>query len=233
MRPRTFVASVALLLFPTAAPHAADRDQTTRVALLVRQLGDDSYSRREAASKALDALGAPALPALHQAAASADPEVRRRAARLVTRAQLQALTRDRAKLEGLWVVESETDDGKTTTPARDAGITFRFQRAGESCAITYRQGLSSQALACTWEIVEATATPPKIDLVFSAERRYRAVYRLDGDRLTLCGVDRSRGESDRPAKFESKEGDGRYLIRLKRAKGPAKQDNRLFTGFVR
>jgi uncharacterized protein (TIGR03067 family) len=232
MRPRTLVASLALLLWPTA-PHAAANDRPatpTQLAALVRQLGDDSYSKREAASKVLGALGAPALPALRRAAASADPEVRRRAARLVTRAHQQALERELTKLEGTWAAESETEDGKTTALGGDTRITIRFERAGAGCQIRHESGQSLAGLTGTWRVVGATATPPKIDLVFSPTRTFRGAYRIDGDRLTLCGVDRSESESQRPAAFEAKGGDGRYLIRLKRVKGPAPEPARVVQG---
>ncbi len=53
---------------------------TERIARLIRQLGDNAYAKREAASKELCAIGAPALPALWKAAdSSVDPEIRRRA----------------------------------------------------------------------------------------------------------------------------------------------------------
>jgi RNA polymerase sigma factor (sigma-70 family) len=50
-----------------------------RVAALVRQLGDEAFAMREAASRELQAIGVPALAALKKAGASDDPEVRRRA----------------------------------------------------------------------------------------------------------------------------------------------------------
>jgi RNA polymerase sigma factor (sigma-70 family) len=50
-----------------------------RVAALIRQLGDDAFAKREAASKELEAIGVPALAALKKARASDDPEIRRRA----------------------------------------------------------------------------------------------------------------------------------------------------------
>src|SRR5687767_1738786 len=57
---------------------------TDPITALVKQLGDDSFDQREAAAKALQALGEKALPALvAAAAASEDLEVRRRARRLV------------------------------------------------------------------------------------------------------------------------------------------------------
>jgi WD40 repeat protein len=53
------------------------------VARLIKQLGHDDFARREAANKRLAEIGEPALDALKSAAASDDPEVRRRAALLV------------------------------------------------------------------------------------------------------------------------------------------------------
>jgi WD40 repeat protein len=54
--------------------------EARRVAALIKQLGDDDFDQREAASKELQAIGKPALRALRDAAAdSADPEVRQRA----------------------------------------------------------------------------------------------------------------------------------------------------------
>lgn len=50
---------------------------------LVRQLGSNGYYEREAATKALQARGKPALPALRVACADKDAEVRKRARRLI------------------------------------------------------------------------------------------------------------------------------------------------------
>jgi hypothetical protein len=54
---------------------------------LVGQLGADRFADREAAARALEARGEAAIPALRAAAAHPDPEVRRRAAAIVTRLQ--------------------------------------------------------------------------------------------------------------------------------------------------
>jgi hypothetical protein len=54
--------------------------EAERIAALVRQLGDEDFARREAASRELARVGEPALAALRQATAvSDDPEVRLRA----------------------------------------------------------------------------------------------------------------------------------------------------------
>src|SRR5205807_7141528 len=53
------------------------------IAKLVNQLGSSAFRDRQAAAKALEAIGLPALPALRKAAEGADAEVARRATRLV------------------------------------------------------------------------------------------------------------------------------------------------------
>jgi tetratricopeptide (TPR) repeat protein len=72
-----------------AAPLLAAQEPPKDVATLVAQLGDDSYRVRETASRELWALGADALPALQQAAVSADdPERMVRARDLIRKIQL-------------------------------------------------------------------------------------------------------------------------------------------------
>jgi hypothetical protein len=58
-----------------AKPAALDR--------LIQQLGSDDFGERQAASKALEAAGEPALPALWKAMSSEDAEVAKRASTLV------------------------------------------------------------------------------------------------------------------------------------------------------
>src|SRR5438067_1354287 len=54
------------------------------IARLVKQLGDDDFAKREAATKRLEEIGEPALDAVTKATTSSDPEVRRRAVDIVT-----------------------------------------------------------------------------------------------------------------------------------------------------
>jgi len=58
-------------------------DAESRIPELIRQLGDEAWDKREAASKALEKIGRPALPALRKAAESEDAEVSARAKRLI------------------------------------------------------------------------------------------------------------------------------------------------------
>jgi formylglycine-generating enzyme required for sulfatase activity len=69
--------SVILPLLP------AVESDSSRVDRLIRQLGSEKFEEREAASRALQAIGEPALTSLRRAATnSGDAEVRRRAKRL-------------------------------------------------------------------------------------------------------------------------------------------------------
>jgi hypothetical protein len=76
--------ALALLTLLLARPCFALPPPTpVKAELLIKQLGSNDYYEREAASKALRALGKPALPALRVACDSKDAEVRKRARRLV------------------------------------------------------------------------------------------------------------------------------------------------------
>src|SRR3954447_23588695 len=105
---RTFVSLCSALLLAIAAEGVAlrascDKQATAeRIAELVNQLGDDEFDKREAASKALAAIGEPARAALQKATSSDDLETRRRAARLLGVLRVQAENRELRKWEGTW-----------------------------------------------------------------------------------------------------------------------------------
>jgi WD40 repeat protein len=69
---------------PPKAASDSGKPDGREIGKLIRQLGHDKFREREAASRRLLAIGAPAWDALRKAAAdSKDPEIRQRAARLV------------------------------------------------------------------------------------------------------------------------------------------------------
>src|SRR5438445_13494540 len=82
MRASAWLAVMVVAGWTAVAPGDTSPDRVDR---LIARLGSGAYGDREAATRELDALGADALTALRQAAASADPETRRRAAELVER----------------------------------------------------------------------------------------------------------------------------------------------------
>src|SRR5690348_5983328 len=70
----------------TALPRPArTADGPPEVGRLVRKLGSAEFDEREAAARALEKLGTPALDALDAAATDRDPEIRRRAAEVIER----------------------------------------------------------------------------------------------------------------------------------------------------
>jgi hypothetical protein len=82
---------IALLaLACSATAEEKEAAQARRLAVLIDELGNPQHAKREAAERALRQMGAPALAALREAVRSKDPEVRRRATRLVRRLEQQA-----------------------------------------------------------------------------------------------------------------------------------------------
>jgi hypothetical protein len=76
-----------------AQPQAVPADTSPeRIQGLITRLGSPQFREREAASRDLETLGEPALAALGQAAESADPETRRRAAEMVERIDARLTT---------------------------------------------------------------------------------------------------------------------------------------------
>ena len=91
------------------------------VADMIRALGSEDYQQREAASKALGALGAPALDALRKASLDTDPEIRRRASALVQlienrleTASVTAPQKLRLQYKDVPLAEALADFGKKT-----------------------------------------------------------------------------------------------------------------------
>lgn len=85
-----FAALVSLWLLTSFA--AADKDDAERIDKLIEQLGSSNFQEREAATKALDAIGTPALEKLRKAAQGDDVEVSRRAGDLVKRIEKRGET---------------------------------------------------------------------------------------------------------------------------------------------
>src|SRR5882762_186018 len=77
--PRWFALLVLLPFVPVVTGDADDQE----IGRLVKQLGSDKFKEREAASARLKQIVEPTLDALHKAAASNDPEVRRRAEKII------------------------------------------------------------------------------------------------------------------------------------------------------
>src|SRR5437773_1860038 len=87
----TITASLLLAAGGTAWAGSDKEVDNARIVQLIEQLGNDRFSAREEASKALEAIGKPALNPLREAAArNKDAEIRRRAQILVDRIDMTA-----------------------------------------------------------------------------------------------------------------------------------------------
>jgi hypothetical protein len=95
------LAAVLAALFLFSLWSFAQTDEQT-LERLIQQLGRNRFFEREAATKALNAMGEPALGALRRAAQSSnDAETRRRARDLIFTIEKRIAERDRARVAGL------------------------------------------------------------------------------------------------------------------------------------
>jgi uncharacterized protein (TIGR03067 family) len=195
--------------------------ETERIARLIKQLGDDSFEKREAASRELDAIGEPALAALRKAAASGDdPEIRRRAEKIVgdiaARRLAVAAKKEIEGLQGTWYSTSTEYAGMRQTGeergARHIIMADRWEnKDGETV-------LQSGKL----NVVEVSDKLVKVDFIVTEGAlkgdTWLAIYERNGDELKWCGGYVGQRLA-RPTTFTTKPGDGGYFLRsLKREK---------------
>src|SRR5438046_2377759 len=75
----------AISLFAGEETKVSSSDNVRKVAQLLEQLASTQFAEREEASRALDELGAAALPALRKATRGDNPEISRRAQAILRR----------------------------------------------------------------------------------------------------------------------------------------------------
>jgi hypothetical protein len=173
----------ASLLFLGSAS-AAD-PASEGVAKLIDQLGSPDFRAREAASKELDALGGPALPALQKAAAaSGDAEAARRAAELAAKIA-RRLDNDRAIAPTL--VELNFEDAPLATVLaelqKQSGGKLAFDDASAPGAkvtvktggkVPYWDAVVKVCAAAGLEVVPAAAPAQTVSAARSREARILA-----------------------------------------------------------
>lgn len=194
----------------------ADVARDERIAALVRELGNDEYPRRQAASLELVDIGEPALPLLRKAEASSpDPEIRWRAAvavRTVTeRLRATATKKALEELQGTWTLVSYEVGGKQTG-GEDQSYVLAFEEDKWSI---HAGGRLFQGGTVT--SIDVKQKPKAIDLAISEGDNLGAtaisIYSVEGDTLKYinCGEPRA-------TEFATKPGDGRYYSIFRRAR---------------
>jgi len=189
MRVHAFVgAMIVAILAAEAGNLSADpgkETETDRIARLIKQLGDNAFAKREAASKAIETIGEPALAALRKAAVSnADPEIRRRAERIIRMIFARVGAQEVAKWAGSW--EAEGNSWMKFNGNRWSAGTPTFG-----------------PLSGTIHVIEIRGQVVLADLAVqegpTKGQTCRAIFRSEGGTLHYCGT----YTDDRPTEFKS------------------------------
>ncbi|MHC4406740.1 MAG: TIGR03067 domain-containing protein [Planctomycetota bacterium] len=117
---------------------------------------------------------------------------------------------ERRKLAGAWEAVESQINGKPSEHVTLSRFVFTDTR------VTVKEGTKTLPFDYT---VDALKQPKQLTLsTFSGSSagQIRAIYSVDDDALTLCINLRAEGEA--PSGFETKEGDGRLLVKLKRSR---------------
>jgi uncharacterized protein (TIGR03067 family) len=205
------IVGVVILIAAGKGSSAAGKvTSAARVARLIAQLGADCFAQREAASKELEAIGEPALPALRKAAASSDDlEIRQRAKRIVQSLARLVTNRELKKLQGTWYLTSYETDGKRIKGADKAHV-FIFK--GDKWSILVGGHLFQ---AGTVQRIEVKEKFNAIDLLIAGAGGIGvtgvSIYALEGESLKYVNG------SPRPTEFVTKKGDGRHYLTFRRA----------------
>lgn len=111
----------------------------------------------------------------------------------------------RQKLQGIWEFVSSHADGQPMPKEPLA----RFEFRGISLVMTERgRSLTTQYA------LDPTKEPKEMKITRSSSDATTAIYRLDGDSLVVCT--NSLPDAPTPTELETKAGDGRLLVTLKR-----------------
>ncbi|HEX4613907.1 MAG TPA: hypothetical protein VH092_37345 [Urbifossiella sp.] len=170
----TAVGAVGLAALAPAADPVAD---------LARGLGAPAYADREAATRALAALGPAAIPALEEAARSPNPEVARRAFPLLAHARLTADSAARLRPRPVRIGYRAVPLWAAVADLRErTGIDLRLDPAG--VADVLRPVTCETADLPPWEAVAAFAraaglrevVAPEIEIPAPAATRNRSYY---------------------------------------------------------
>jgi uncharacterized protein (TIGR03067 family) len=114
---------------------------------------------------------------------------------------------ERTKFQGSWKHLSIDLNGRQAAQAVASEFVYHFE------GNNYTNTRSGRVLSQGTFSLDPTKSPPSIDLSESTGVRIYGIYRFDGDKLTLC-----LHEKQRPTDFESRAGQVRSLVILKRMK---------------
>jgi uncharacterized protein (TIGR03067 family) len=116
--------------------------------------------------------------------------------------------KDETAIEGTWIVVSAVISGDDNRFFRGNTLTLKGGR------FTYNKGGEEEQAPYK---IDASATPKRLDIKPGVKDEITpAIYKLDGDKLTLCIAGLIGGK--RPTEFKSTSGSGDLLLELRREK---------------
>jgi uncharacterized protein (TIGR03067 family) len=182
-----------------------------KIAALIKQLGDNRFARREAASQKLLGIGEPALPALRQAASSSDDlETRLRAEQIIQAIAEFVTKKELKKQQGTWCLISYETDGKRIK-GEDKAHVFIF--TGNKWSIRVGGQVFQAGVVQRIEVKDKFKV---IDLLITGAGGIgvtaESIYALEGESLRYVNG------RPRPVEFVTKQGDGRHYLTFRRAK---------------
>ncbi|HYT94856.1 MAG TPA: hypothetical protein VEL76_39430, partial [Gemmataceae bacterium] len=131
-------------------PPLADQE---RIQKLIEQLGSKRFADREQADKELATIGPAALELLRRAAQSPDAEIKRRADKLVSRLEQQALTVEMLAPRRVRLTVTDVPVKEAVAElARLSG--YKVELAGEQAGLSDRKITLDTGAVTFWEAVE-------------------------------------------------------------------------------
>jgi uncharacterized protein (TIGR03067 family) len=123
--------------------------------------------------------------------------------------------KDVQRLQGTWTLVADEVNGKREEVRDAAELVIRENK------MTMRAKVRGTDVSDESEFrVDATKTPKELDAIYTGQKDperkgvAKAIYRLSGDELTICG--NAIGSEPRPTKFKTRPGDGLSLSVWKR-----------------
>jgi uncharacterized protein (TIGR03067 family) len=118
------------------------------------------------------------------------------------------------KFEGTWIVTAMEVGGQKVPEEGFKEMTFTFK--GKK----YEQKVGDQLVEAGTQDLNPSKTPKHMDInVTEGEtkgQKQLAIYEIDGDKAKICAA--NHGDTNRPEKFETKEGSKNMIFELKKKK---------------
>jgi len=125
-----------------------------------------------------------------------------------------AIKQDREKMLGTWIGVSLEQDGTKLEDEAAENMSVTFDAQGKFTVKVE----GDEFMTGTYKL-DPTKDPKEVDYSWTQDgiqKKVVAIYKLDGDKLTVCGAE--EGDETRPKEFESKSGSRRTQLTYKRDK---------------